>query len=1301
MSDFWSLPIHELANPDRKVIGYALYDGNKLLGLISSYDYRDADYSGALSFQEKIFGNFRGAGQARFVEDAYREHERLVPSDFRIDIDGIIDMRRGALTDFLSNVEELAVRYNFLEQVCSAFNIPWYVNAFLDALNGDRLPQLLISQIGVPILQDVLEDAILGPPSSNPGTLIEYREVNTEPLFQAADFRAQAAGTVFVTVNSNATLDSPGALNWSVSPETNTEVFSDASGISNSLLSVGIRDQTVQVGESIAVSSLFPSYLWTDADGSYDITAFAIQDRTVGGGYLEVAGVRVPEATVYEFPISDLSNWRFIAADGEAIDEIGFNIIQTDGDFSPRLTPGARVTTIAADDPNPPPPTPVYPDTIDIDNGNDGDTPLEDDFAEFYAYRSGSLVGDVVLSWRVIGTGSNPASDLDFVRTSGTVTIRDGRDSARITVDFNNDSVYEPDETFKIDFDIVSGNAVFSDDDESATIVNDDTLPPWGIGTDDHGNSLASATFVDGESWAQGFIETPGDVDWFQFYLKGGGSYLIKAYGDNDTSLINDDSSNNAPGLDEAEAILYRADGSIIARLTEASGNIVWAFARDNFELDLQGQPDQTVYLSVRENGDNDVGQYFVQAQVRVEPDDFSADTSTTATLSLNDPFLASHERTGDIDWFQVELEEGTTYRFMAFDEDRLALGSNNLNGSSGRYYFGWNDPRLSIHSSSGAELVATDPDSWPESPNLLKFTAPSSGTYFLAVDSVDSIGRMYDYVSLVQEVSEAPTGVPIVLQPGPLAGVDTSFYIRSPGQAGTDDQWLRANGGFSAALQFDLIGLPVEASYAAVELFLAETLASSGERGDIVIDVPNNSWAENSPLSSLGGLSFHSAIPQPSVGQWVTIEITDLYNQWQSGELANHGIVLSDSETHSTALRFFSSDYLENPSLRPKLVIYGSEAEAQISGTFSSSLTEDMESVSGDISISSSGASAPSFAGVKVTGSLGTLEVNGLGSQWTYTLNSVAQRLDAGDVATETMFMTANNGATQKIEIEITGLDDEAITLGETEWTVAPSIEELTGSLRLFDPDEDDSDPTFVPEISVTKLGTLQIFTDGLWNYRLDKDQRPTNSFVTDRHTLTTSVGLTVDLVFSIEPLIGMLNIIDGSANNDTLNGSGGADIISGFSGRDSLNGNAGSDTIYGGAGDDVIEGGIGGDDVNGGSGIDTASFVTAGSGVTANLTSGVGSRGNATGDTYTSIENLLGSDHDDLLTGSSGNNLIEGGRGRDSLRGSAGNDTLEGGIGGDDVNGGSGIDTASFVTAGSGVTANLTSGVGSRGNA
>ena len=273
----------------------------------------------------------------------------------------------------------------------------------------------------------------------------------------------------------------------------------------------------------------------------------------------------------------------------------------------------------------------------------------------------------MVLSWRVFGIGNDPASSLDFERDSGRVTIRDGDDHERITIIFNDDSLYEPDEEFKIDFDIVSGNAVFSDDDETATIVNDDEVLPWDTNSDDHADNRSDATFVEGESWAQGFIERLGDIDWFEFDLRGGGRYLIKVYGDNDTSFLDGNRDYNAPALGEAKAYLYRANGSLIAQLDNDTGSVITSSARSKFELELEGQPDQTVYLSVRKMGDNDVGQYFVQAQVRTEPDDLPGDTATHARLSLDEPFLAFHERELDDDWFAVELEQGRTYRFMAF----------------------------------------------------------------------------------------------------------------------------------------------------------------------------------------------------------------------------------------------------------------------------------------------------------------------------------------------------------------------------------------------------------------------------------------------------------------------------------------------------------------------------------------------------------------------------------------------------------------------------------------------------------
>ncbi|MEP0869201.1 GDSL-type esterase/lipase family protein [Trichocoleus desertorum AS-A10] len=52
---------------------------------------------------------------------------------------------------------------------------------------------------------------------------------------------------------------------------------------------------------------------------------------------------------------------------------------------------------------------------------------------------------------------------------------------------------------------------------------------------------------------------------------------------------------------------------------------------------------------------------------------------------------------------------------------------------------------------------------------------------------------------------------------------------------------------------------------------------------------------------------------------------------------------------------------------------------------------------------------------------------------------------------------------------------------------------------------------------------------------------------------------------------------------------------------------------------------------------------------------------------DTFKSVENLLGSDFDDVLVGSSGANVLNGGAGNDKILGGGGNDTFIGGAGSD----------------------------------
>jgi Ca2+-binding RTX toxin-like protein len=147
----------------------------------------------------------------------------------------------------------------------------------------------------------------------------------------------------------------------------------------------------------------------------------------------------------------------------------------------------------------------------------------------------------------------------------------------------------------------------------------------------------------------------------------------------------------------------------------------------------------------------------------------------------------------------------------------------------------------------------------------------------------------------------------------------------------------------------------------------------------------------------------------------------------------------------------------------------------------------------------------------------------------------------------------------------------------------------------------------------------------------------------------------------------------IDCGDGNDTVYDCYGVNIIRGF---------GGNDILYGFLGGDIFDGGVG---------IDTVRY-TSSSAVTVDLLTGVGSGGDAEGDTLISIENVYASGSNDVLNGSSADNILDGRGGDDLLRGGAGADKLFGG---------EGTDTVSYYTSAAGVTVDLSTGKGTGGHA
>jgi len=142
---------------------------------------------------------------------------------------------------------------------------------------------------------------------------------------------------------------------------------------------------------------------------------------------------------------------------------------------------------------------------------------------------------------------------------------------------------------------------------------------------------------------------------------------------------------------------------------------------------------------------------------------------------------------------------------------------------------------------------------------------------------------------------------------------------------------------------------------------------------------------------------------------------------------------------------------------------------------------------------------------------------------------------------------------------------------------------------------------------------------------------------------------------------------LLNGIFNNATYNivGSAGA-------GGTNTGSQDGADVFFGGDHADAFNG-MPGPFGPGDNGSDTVDYSHAAAGITVDLSNPLNNTGAATGDTYISIENIRGTNFNDVLTGDANNNVLEGGLGTNTL------------------NGGGGFDVASYEHATAGVTVSL----------
>ena len=318
--------------------------------------------------------------------------------------------------------------------------------------------------------------------------------------------------------------------------------------------------------------------------------------------------------------------------------------------------------------------------------------------------------------------------------------------------------------------------------------------------------------------------------------------------------------------------------------------------------------------------------------------------------------------------------------------------------------------------------------------------------------------------------------------------------------------------------------------------------------------------------------------------------------------------------------------------------------------------------------------------------------------------------------------------------------LSDGTATGGDAEGDTLVSIENLTGSAH-------DDTLTGDTAENVLEGGDGADTLDGGAGADTASYAASDAAITVDLSTGTKSGGHAAgDTITNIESLLGSrysdvltgdagANRLTGGPGNDRLTGRAGADTLVGGTGLDTasyaasaaavtvnletgaatggdaqgdtldsienLTGSAHDDTLISDADNNVLEGGAGADTLDGGDGIDTASYAGSASRVDVRLSGTVVNHGDATGDTLTNIENLIGSAHNDILAGNGEDNALTGLAGNDLLWASSGDDLLTGGPGADRLVGGAGNDTASWAGSSDGVTVRLHSLKASGGDA
>lgn len=284
--------------------------------------------------------------------------------------------------------------------------------------------------------------------------------------------------------------------------------------------------------------------------------------------------------------------------------------------------------------------------------------------------------------------------------------------------------------------------------------------PPPG---DDFAGDNSSAGVVAIGGSVSGTIGADGDRDWFRVQLVAGRKYTFNVAGET---------------LRDPDLYIRASTGSNFGYMDNTGGSLD---PTSRYTPSSTG----TYFIDVGAAGTYGTGTYTLNVTEALDGDDFGSNTQTNGRLALGRSLLGAIENYGDSDWFRVELERGTKYRFA-------------VKGGDGDF----NPANIRVHNSEGAQRAFNW--SWWGSTQV-DFTPSYSGTFYIHVGSYCCFQRFPYRVSA--SILSTPGADDFAGDATTAGGVsDQAESSGTIGFAG-DRDWFRTYLVAGRTYQFDLKG--------------------------------------------------------------------------------------------------------------------------------------------------------------------------------------------------------------------------------------------------------------------------------------------------------------------------------------------------------------------------------------------------------------------------------------------------------------------------------------------------------------